>query len=442
MDASDFQGKIYSTMPPGLSVLLILPLFLGSFLQNLPHALDSRFSFLPYAIAGEELAVQVFSVVCTAISVIYLYRLCRTLGAQKYSSLLVCITFAFATPMWVFGKTEFPHSYSALFLLITYYYFLKAPRLDQRNILIAGFSSAIAVSIEYTNLILLIPALIYLLSRSRTIARTPELLKKIGVYFAPIFLSIFLLLVYNYVLFHNPFSFPEDYWIGYDGQSVSALSQFSTPIELGLEGLLISPSRGLLVFSPILFLAIPGAYLLGKTRLRWEAFLLACVFLLNLLGYSKWYLWYGGLSFGPRFLVPALPFLTILIFPFIEYTIQSRRTLARLGYLTVASSLFLWSVVVESIGAITAPIATFSNLSFFQFLNAGTGFTNILKGNLNDLAYVLIANGNFNPEFGMISWVVVVGAIPIVTFIFLIISSVPRKKRSEYRTVILIPDES
>jgi hypothetical protein len=68
--------------------------------------------------------------------------------------------------------------------------------------------------------------------------------------------------------------------------------------------------KGLLVFSPVLVVAAAGLVLLWQRR-RAEAAVCAVVTLLFLLSNAGYFLPYGGTSPGPRFFVPALPFLAL-----------------------------------------------------------------------------------------------------------------------------------
>ena len=59
----------------------------------------------------------------------------------------------------------------------------------------------------------------------------------------------FLLLAYNYLLFHNFFAFPENYWIGYDGQSVKYIEPILHTITHGAvwTSVLVVPRPGFLL---------------------------------------------------------------------------------------------------------------------------------------------------------------------------------------------------
>lgn len=86
----------------------------------------------------------------------------------------------------------------------------------------------------------------------------------------------------------------------------------ATPLRVGLEGSLISPARGLLWSFPAIFL-IPLAmrHLWGT---HWRPLVSICLglALIQLLTTAKWAIWFGGLNWGLRLFVPALPVLAIL----------------------------------------------------------------------------------------------------------------------------------
>lgn len=93
----------------------------------------------------------------------------------------------------------------------------------------------------------------------------------------------------------------------------------------GISGLLFGPARGFFWYSPILLLALWGGFQLWRTARAVTLFTLIIAGGYVLL-YGKWYMWHGGYSWGPRFLVPILPFVTLLAGATFQ-SIQARNSL-------------------------------------------------------------------------------------------------------------------
>jgi hypothetical protein len=86
---------------------------------------------------------------------------------------------------------------------------------------------------------------------------------------------------------------------------------FSTPLLQGLHGLMISPGKSLFVFNPFLVLAIPGAVAMWR-RDRALTVLVLVLAAARVLFFARWSVWYGGVSWGPRFLMPVVGPLSLL----------------------------------------------------------------------------------------------------------------------------------
>jgi hypothetical protein len=101
------------------------------------------------------------------------------------------------------------------------------------------------------------------------------------------------------------------------------LVSWTADYPLGLLGLLASPSKGLFVLSPFFLpcLAFLAGWLWqGRRRghlgtLETLASLSFAIFAVNWLVYGKWEVWYGGVSWGPRLLADALPFIAVAGIP-------------------------------------------------------------------------------------------------------------------------------
>jgi hypothetical protein len=78
----------------------------------------------------------------------------------------------------------------------------------------------------------------------------------------------------------------------------------------GLAGLLFSPGKSVFLYVPLL-LALPFAVAPFARRFRAEAALIGLLTVITLVQSSLWWIWWGGWGWGPRFLVPLMPFLVL-----------------------------------------------------------------------------------------------------------------------------------
>jgi hypothetical protein len=107
-----------------------------------------------------------------------------------------------------------------------------------------------------------------------------------------------LILLHNWVRFR---AFTEQ---GYGGEG------FTGNLVEGLAGLLFSPGKSLFLYVPLL-VALPFAALPFARRFRAEAVLVGGLALTLLVQSALWWIWWGGWGWGPRFLVPLMPFLVL-----------------------------------------------------------------------------------------------------------------------------------
>ena len=122
---------------------------------------------------------------------------------------------------------------------------------------------------------------------------------------------------------------PPYYRLGLEGGAFSAEA---------LAGLLVSPSRGLLVFSPMLlavWTALPLAQREWPLARGWWLVGLAWPVLL-ILALSRWTMWWGGGCYGPRLLTDVLPGLFLLTLRAWPVRWPNGATWASVGVLAVA----------------------------------------------------------------------------------------------------------
>lgn len=122
---------------------------------------------------------------------------------------------------------------------------------------------------------------------------------------------------YHQVCFGDPLSIAYEYELDvFKTRDAALLSVFDWPDPAVLRELLIGPHRGLLVTSPVLALSAFGIYrMLRSADARPEGILIAGVAVAYLLQVSAFNGWHGGSAIGPRYLMPAIPFLAIALVP-------------------------------------------------------------------------------------------------------------------------------
>jgi hypothetical protein len=163
--------------------------------------------------------------------------------------------------------------------------------------------------------------------------------------------------IYHWHYFGDPWSFGQTE----RGQTIAlektgSPELWQTPLWEGVAGLLISPSRGLFIYSPFLLLGLMGIYRIWRERefavLRP---LTLCAFGLLVVA-AKWFDWWGGWTYGYRPIVDAMPLFILFLVPVISWAT------ARAWRAQVFALLLAWSVMVQFIGAFAYDLGSWNNL--------------------------------------------------------------------------------
>jgi hypothetical protein len=122
-----------------------------------------------------------------------------------------------------------------------------------------------------------------------------------------------------------------------------------------LAGNLVSPARGLLIFSPIFLLAVIGPLVKASSgTLTLLDLSIAGTVVLHWIAISVSNgNWWGGDSYGPRFFTDVLPYLTFLMLP-VFALLESIRGPAFAGAAAGVTLLGAWSIGAHALGALSA----------------------------------------------------------------------------------------
>lgn len=275
----------------------------------------------------------------TGLAVVLFYATIRRSSSSRVA-LGASLVFAFASSMWATASQMLWQQTAVAFALALGLWLLTSPRLPRWACAAAGLALSLAVTARPTAALLFAAGLFAaLLTAGDARLRVQRALAFLlgGVPLIALNLAI------NMYYFGNLAG-------GYGliaGMHSSGL--FARDRLLGIAGLLISPNRGLLVFTPIALLGIIGlAQQVGTGKPRdpvLASFGLASF--VHLLVVGTYPVWWGGWSFGPRYLVDIIPVLAL----------AGVGTWNRLGAPArrLAMIAILWSALVQVNGVLCYP---------------------------------------------------------------------------------------
>ncbi len=240
------------------------------------------------------------------------------LGYKRWASLFLGGTLAFATFLWPHSRTFFSEPLTALCLLAAFYLMRRA-RLhawkgargrDDLLMLGAGAFAALALATKIQYAVVLPAFVLYLLWPARKMGwgAARQRVRPALMWGAGFALGMLPLLLYNLSVFGSPFL---------TGYGTDLKGTFGTPLGEGLYGLLLSPGKGLVWYALPVLLALWGLRRFAVQHLAEAAFIL-------LLGastiglFALYNFWHGDGSWGPRYLIPALPFLLLPALPVLQ----------------------------------------------------------------------------------------------------------------------------
>ncbi|MEK6372488.1 MAG: hypothetical protein AABO58_07300 [Acidobacteriota bacterium] len=304
------------------------PIIPGLF--NVPAYSLARALGVPLDQAHRSMLSMISASAVTAASVFFFFLAVSRMVQRRSTAIGATLVYAFGTTAFsVAARGMWQHGPSLLFLTIALWLITRDDRL---SIALSAIPLGFAVFNRPVNLLLVVPLVTYVL-----ICRRRAFLPFAA--FAAI-----------------PASLLAWYSLHYWG-SLKTLGQypardlFTGSFPSGLAGLLVSPSRGLLVFTPLFLFSMAFLFVVLR-RPRRDPLLVAlgAGVIATILLYAKWYSWWGGTCFGYRLLTECVPALTILL------AVGWERLFVRSIAARVSVALFAaFSVYVNLLGAFYYP---------------------------------------------------------------------------------------
>lgn len=261
---------------------------------------------IPYSFI-EGLGILISSTFYSFLTVYLMYKLSLNLGESKMDSLFLSLTFFIGTHLffYTFSSPAYPHIYEVFIVTLLLYFFIKfKKRFNILHIFLFGLLYGLLFTVRNVNIVFIIPFLLYLMfyhykkkERDESIFIVLQryfyyvLIFNLG--FLPFLVSVF---IYNKVQYGSIIT------TGYSNAGVFDL------FPNYFLHYYFHPIRGIFWWSPVIILSMIGFGFVCRESKDKDIFLFSAfnifIFTLTISFYNRWW---GGLSFGQRYLTPTLP---------------------------------------------------------------------------------------------------------------------------------------
>lgn len=333
----------YISAFPVMAGLLSVPVYLIPLLLHLDITWDNLI-ILSHASASLILAL----------SGGFFYLLLKRLIEDKKAVLLTAI-YLFATVNFAMvSQSLWQHGAVQLFIILSLLFVIGrdeskvkqsgveiasvTPRKDRMDLFIAGVFLGLAVLSRPTAGILcpfFVLLSIYVrkkevLDKNLTVGGIIDAVKLAMLLLIGLLPSILFFIWYNATYFGN---------IANQGYASQIGGNWLTPFPQGFLGLWFSPSKGILVYSSVFIFSLVGFVLSLKNGVKkhLEYFIFMSIVITHTLILGAWKHWYGGYSFGYRMASDVIPFLVLLLIPYLKSAIFTRTK--KLFYATIIASI-------------------------------------------------------------------------------------------------------
>jgi len=292
-DKAYINGHYYSEKAPAMVVVALPSFALTVWLQKL-LAVD------PDQLPGWHVSEWVATVgsigLLTALGGVAFFELLRV-RFDPLTALIGTFGLFLGSFTWPYATALFAHAGTIGLLCIALWAALTTP--TPRHDYIAGLAAGLAVASEYPGVIPCAVLGLYLGFTS-----LPRMWR-FGLGTIP---AALLILINNYLTTGNPLSVSYGANANFPEISTGNAMGFNLPDTGVVVRLLWGEYRGLFLWCPVLIMSLPGLIELWKKD-RAIAVMVIATTLLILIQVSAFYSAFGGNSFGPRYLAPALPFI-------------------------------------------------------------------------------------------------------------------------------------
>lgn len=257
----------------------------------------------------------VVSALPSALLGVLLFRILAHFISAFWPCMVIVLGYGLLTPAFAYASAFYGHQLSAALLFGAFYlvfttFYPKSSNFSLLRLLAVGLLLGYSVVTEYPALlmvgILYLYALYVLYRQDRWL--------QIGWVTLAAGLVAAGWMGYNTAVFGGPLELGYSHSELWTQQHHTGFMSLSLPHIEAIWGITFGVFRGLFVLSPWLLLALPGFWLWYRSGEYRPEFWVALASVLTIFLFnSSSIMWWGGFAIGPRYLLPALPFMVLPI---------------------------------------------------------------------------------------------------------------------------------
>ena len=377
------DGRYYTKWGLGQSLVEVPFIFLHRLTTSV-HLPTHIGGGLPGAAYHSE---WIFLILCpsliSAIGCVLVYGLGRRLGYSERVSMVLSLVYGLCTMVWPYSKSLMSEGMLNVAILGGVYGAVSYSAGGRKGWLVVSGACLGLAGLTKIISLAVVPLVVGYLLASRDVGTS---LRNFFLFFLPP-----LLLLLGIEGWHNAVRYGGIWPSGYD-KGWGALG-FSTPLYVGLWGLLASPGKSFFLYAPVSLLGLVSARGFFK-RNRKEALLFLGIMAAYTLPHALWCLWAGDWAWGPRFLLVITPYVILPAGVFFGTWSMKSRVIK-----WVTLGLLLFSFWVQILGVSVHP---------FAFIQTRAGVVNKLI-DLSPMvftyagAYCEDTFNNFSPRFSHVT---------------------------------------
>lgn len=313
----------YISAFPIMTSILSLPVFAPPLLFGMPITWNNL-----------ALLSRISGALIMALAGLFLFKTLKEgFGLNEKKATLLTVLFLFATVNFaMLSQALWQHGTLELLIILAIYFFLKQQKHPEKHefSLLSGLFFGLAFLARPTaGLQIVLIELYVVLSNLRNIN---NLFKTAITFMSGLLVAFTFFLWYNSTYYYD---------IRNQGYSDQLFKNWLSPFPISFLGVWLSPSKGILIFSPVLVFSFVGIYLAIKNKIEKVGLykIFAVIIVLHTLVISFWKHWYGGWSFGYRMSSDVIPYFIFLLVPYVNSSLFEKTK--KLFYVLLGVSIFI-----------------------------------------------------------------------------------------------------